>query len=98
MNYKLTSFTFFTVYFYFPSMRFYNIITQTQPQSCPLSCWFCGEEWLKNFICNFLWNTDAVILYMNLNALLPQRGANFFCANRNSGLVICFPVKWQGLK
>src|SRR6266511_5912656 len=47
LNYKLSTLTLFRLYFYIPAMCFNNIVTQTQTQSCSLSCWFCFEEWLS---------------------------------------------------
>ena len=49
------------LHFYLSSMRFYNIITQTQTQTCSLSGWFCSEKWLKYFIYYILWYPVSII-------------------------------------
>src|SRR6185295_2314900 len=67
LNNKLTPFTFFTIYFYFTALCFDNIITQTQSQSCSLSCWFGSKEWLEDFISYVLRNTVAVVFYTYFN-------------------------------
>src|SRR5271154_5192026 len=61
LNNKLAPFPLFSTHFYFSSMRFNNIITQAQTQSCSLTCWFCGKEWLKDFVNYFLRNAATII-------------------------------------
>ena len=58
---ELCKFPFFGIYFYLPSMCFDNVITQAQTQSCSLTCWFGGEERLKDFVNCFLSNAIAVV-------------------------------------
>src|ERR1700688_3004065 len=65
--YKFGITTFFRPHIYLPTMRLYNIITQTQTQSSSLPSWFCCKEWLKDFVNHFLRDAVAIVLHSYFN-------------------------------
>ena len=71
LNDKLTSFTSFRLYAYFSTMCFYNIITQTQSQSCPLPCRLSSKKWLKDFVPDGIGYARSVISHSDLNHMIP---------------------------
>jgi hypothetical protein len=62
-NCKFGALTLLTVNFYFPAMRFYNIVTQTQTQSGSLPAWFCGEKGLEDFFNDVSGDSGAVVFH-----------------------------------
>jgi hypothetical protein len=73
-----------------PSMRLHNIITQTQPQSSTLACWFGGKERLEDFVSDGVGDAGAVVGNGDLypTPLTPLKGGmdsrNLY--GRNMGL------------
>src|SRR5687768_12048652 len=64
-------------------MCLYDIISQTQTQTCSLPCWLCSKKRLKYFIQYLLWDTWSVILYSYFNPTI-----NFFCTHPNSRFML----------
>src|SRR5882672_3530585 len=83
LNNKLCSISLFCYYLQFTSMRLNDIVTQTQPKTRSLTCWFGGKEGLENFVQSAFRDSHAVVLNGNMNLV-----AHFFCADPNGGLEV----------
>src|SRR5687767_10807863 len=64
-------------------MCLYDIISQTQTQTCSLPCWLCSKKRLKYFLQYYLRDTWSVILYSYFNPTI-----NFFCTHPNSRFML----------
>jgi hypothetical protein len=63
-------------------MRFHNIITQAQPQSCSLPGWFGSEKGLENLVFDSFWDAVAIVFYGDFNPV-----AEVFGGDGNGGFV-----------